>query len=239
MAETLIFHCTSRDTVLHRLDARTKLLILLVQSAVTVTLPLHAAAVPLAASIGLALSVRIPVRTYLRELKVFALLALLIAGGRYVSTGIWEESITAAMRFSLVVILGLLFMDSTSPDETASALYRFLSPVSKTLASAASVRLMLTLSLIPAILDSVKEIREARLSRGDSPGRRPLRWMVSFSSQVLETVFDKAASLSDALDARGFTQSFKPVPSAYSWRDAAAWCLFMFCTLSSLVIMQL
>lgn len=236
MAETVIFHFTSRDTILHKLDPRTKLLILLVQSAVTFTLPLQALAVPLTASLGLAVSVGIPVKAYLRELRVFFVLTLLIAAGRLAATGLPMEAVTAALRFTLVVMLGLLFMDSTSPDETASVIFRLISPVSRSLASGAAVRLMLTVALIPLIFDSTKEIREARLSRGDKPSRNPFRWIVSFSSQVLDIVFDKAASLGDALDARGFSQSFYPVPMAVTWRDASAWCLFIFCTLATLTL---
>ncbi len=231
MAEGIMFHYRQADTPLHRTDSRVKLLSLLVLSISIVLLPPKAVFVFSLYALVLALISGLPVVSYLREGKVFLILGLMLFAGRWMSSSL-PDALYITGRFFTVVLFGLLLMDSTSVEESAAALYWGVSYISKKRAGILSAQLMLTLAAVPMIFDSVTEIREARQARGDVPRRHPLRFLITFSLQVLDVLLEKADEMSLALESRSFTGTMHPdIPSMHA-RDYGS----LACTAGILII---
>ncbi len=206
MAEGLVFHYRDADTPVHRIDPRIKLLFLLVQSFAMVFYSFQALIIPGVLSLLLMIIIRIPLTSYARELRVFLFLGGIIFLGRFLSAGA-DEAGVLTLRFFIIVSLGLVLMDTTAADDAAAAAAWYVGHLSPKLAGILAARLLLTLAFIPMIFDSIREVKDARSARGDSPRRYPLGYTVSFLLQIFEILLVKAEEISLALEARGFTGS--------------------------------
>ncbi len=227
MAEGVMFHYRGKATFLHTVDPRVKLLYLLLQSFSLVFLTPSALVIPGVFSVLLALFIRLPLKQYGKEGMVFLLLGMIIFLGRYL-TGGTADALPAVSRFFIIVLLGLILMDTTSVDETSSALYWAVSWISPKKAGRLSAHMLLTLSFIPLMFDSVREVREARKARADCPGKHPLRFLVTFLIQVFDILLIKAEEISLALEAREFDGTVHPKPLSFSGRDLLALCICLF-----------
>lgn len=235
MAEAVVFHYREADTPLHRLDPRIKLLTLLALTVTLVLLPLRSAAVIGGYACVIALGAGLPISRFRRELRVFLVLGTFIFLGRYASSDLFE-ALRSVMQFFTVVLLGLVLMDTTAPEDCASALHWALSFFSPAAAGRFSARLMLTLAFIPILFDSVAEVREARKARCEKPSKRPMRFLLSFLEQTFDIMLVKAEEISLALESRAFTGSMKPKPLRFHLCDLAAAAVTASVTAAALLI---
>lgn len=64
---------------------------------------------------------------------------------------------------------------------------------------------MLTLTLLPLILNSAKEMQEARINRNGSFITHPIKNLKEYSVSLMRLLFDKLETFNDALIARSFS----------------------------------
>ena len=169
----LIFAYREGHTFLHRANPVLKIVFLLGLSFCPwwVTLPIAAV---------LAIITALPVRSFLKQLVFFIVIGLLI---------LLSNGPEAILGFLAVVLLGLVFADTTAPEDLA----RSLQPV---LGRRFSLIVALTLTMVPLCLETMEETRLARKSRGE----RTIcaGWITSAVSALL----DRCDELSLALRCR-------------------------------------
>ena len=206
MAERLIFHYHARDTLFHRLDPRTKLIMVCINTVLIFIVSLLQLFVISAFVILCLIGSRLSPALYLREFKTFALLTLIIMISRWIGEATFLTALLYGIRFLLVVTLGLVLSETTSPEDLTLALYWFLRPLKFLHPKRTAARFSLMISFLPILLDATLEIAEARRSRLDDPMRHPLGRIVSIGMQVFELVLQRAEELSFALESRCYQE---------------------------------
>lgn len=149
--------------------------------------------------------------TFRRELKVFAVLALIIGVSQYITAAPagWQSALggaTAAWRFLLIVWLGILFTAVTDPTELHAVIYWLFKPVPGIPAGRLATHAALSLVIIPLLLDGVHEIREARKARGIELCKNPIIRLKSLMNPLMEKLLLQMEELALALEARNFDE---------------------------------
>ena len=207
MAEVMIFHYRDNDNFLVRLNPNTKLVLLLSYS-VTVSAMQPGVVLPLSIlPVGVALVIKLPLLSYLKESLFFIIIAILMGFSRYISFGDWLESLSKSVSFLSTILAAILLCDTTMPDELSRSLGAALSRVIGKRGYVLSSMLEITLSMIPFIIDSALSMAEARRARGESFISHPLRSLCQLSASILSDLLDKAEVYIDALYSRGYDAS--------------------------------
>ena len=175
------------NSVIHRLDPRTKLLFTVV-FIVTVFLAnnfisLFFCMLLSVAVIGLS---KIPVKTVVKGLKPILLIIVItsILQIAYVDSGIvlvdvWKIKITSggiltavfmALRISLLIVMSTMLTYTTSPTALTNGLDRLFAPLTKLGIDFHTVTMIMTIALrfIPTLIEEVDKIMSAQKSRGAS-----------------------------------------------------------------------
>lgn len=175
------------NSVIHRLDPRTKLLFTVV-FIVTVFLAnnfisLFFCLLLSAVVIGLS---KIPVKTVIKGLKPILLIIVItsILQIAYVETGVvliavWKIKITSggvltavfmALRISLLIVMSTMLTYTTSPTALTNGLDRVFAPLKKLGIDFHTVTMIMTIALrfIPTLIEEVDKIMSAQKSRGAS-----------------------------------------------------------------------
>jgi energy-coupling factor transport system permease protein len=230
---SLIFHYSPRETILHRLDPRGKMLILMTASAVLFAaegrgLTLLALALfPLLAAGGIS-----PLRVFRGALPFFFLAALIFVCRAFLTQGssppasilgraipVSKEGLVLGLEEAgrLIIIIFLchtfICVTPTADIQRASAFFA---------GKKAALLMRLSFAMIPELLDTSAEILAALSCRGLSFRRRPLRGLAAFTAAFARKAAAKAARTAEALEARacGYRRSSRPFTPGP--RDAAA-----------------
>ncbi len=190
MAERLILHFIPGDSVVHRWDARGKLLALVVLSALILQ---NRAPVLLGLSaflpLGLMLA-RLPAGRLFREIRqglVFFVMIVLAYGifshegeappisWMPLSASGLRQGLWVCWRLFLLMAYAALFSSVTSPRELRHAILWFLTPLRFLPRQRIAFMAGLTLRFIPLIMDELDEIRDAHRARMAERCRNPLR----------------------------------------------------------------
>jgi energy-coupling factor transporter transmembrane protein EcfT len=220
----------SGDSGLHRLDVRVKFAVFAVLSLAILAygpLPLTVLstfAFLLARYAGLS-----PVRI-LVELRFFMFLLLLVIAARALTIpgtplvdfpwlpvtreGIYVGALTA-WRLFLVAVLGLVFVVTTRPSAVKAAVLYFLKPFPRLPAARIGTMLGLQLRFIPLVFRQAEATLDAQRARGIENRRNPAFRMICFVVPFLRRLFTAADRLTDAMEARCYTdQRTEPVLTA-------------------------
>ncbi|WP_257202182.1 energy-coupling factor transporter transmembrane component T family protein [Corynebacterium cystitidis] len=190
----------SGDTVLHRLPAWSKMLVLIVFVifttifANTVSQACYALAI---VALGY-LVARIPWRTAAGQtLPVLPL--LLFLGAFQVWQHSWSHGIALVISLFACVAAASLLTLTTTIAELMESLERALRPLDKfgLPVDTISLSLSLTIRLIPLMLDTVNEVMQARQARGASMS------LPAFGAPIMIRSIRRARALGEALMARG------------------------------------
>jgi len=214
------------DSFIHRLDSRTKIMIILV--AMTIFVLTHNI-VKLALVFIVILSIikvsSVPFSLVIRNLRPFIWLFLLTIifhlfltkQGKSLFTIPWLSiqitklglinGITYSFRLSILILLATMLTLTTSPMELTDALDRFLKPLQKLGISTHEFTLMITLSLrfIPTLLLEADKLQKAQLSRGaifEGNLIQRVKSVIPLILPLLISVFRRADELALAMDAR-------------------------------------
>lgn len=207
MAERLIFHYQARKTPVHRIDTRIKIVITFTLTAAMFAVNLSQFGILTGYIAAGCLAARLPFQRYRRELGFFFVLLCIIVLSRWITTGTLFNGLYYGARFMLVIAAGLLLTDTTAPEDLTLALYWFIKPFSFLKPKRIAARFNLTISFLPIIFDAVMEIQEARRSRLDTVWKRPVKRIISFSTQIFTLILQKAEETAFALEARLFDEN--------------------------------
>ena len=217
-------------SLLARLDPRAKMVTFLLAmfTAFAISTPAQLI-LALVVTVGLFAAARAPLRSILNSVKGFLALMLLLAlfnllvtqtgrrlaaWGPFVLTtgGIWV-AVLYACRFMLIIFLGALLVETTTPTQMTDACESLLSPLSKLGIHTNEIALVLSLALrfIPTLGREVQAIVEAQAARGGSIESGSLSQRLHAAMAITVPVFAGALrhadNLSRALDARCYEGS--------------------------------
>ena len=217
-------------SLLARLDPRAKLVTFLLAmfTAFAISTPAQLV-LALMVTVGLFAAARAPLRSIVKSVKGFLFLMLLLAlfnllvtqtgrrlaaWGPFVLTtgGIWV-AVLYACRFMLIIFLGALLVETTTPTQMTDACESLLSPLSRLGIHTNEIALVLSLALrfIPTLGREVQAIVEAQAARGGSIESGSLSQRLHAAIAITVPVFAGALrhadNLSRALDARCYEGS--------------------------------
>jgi len=205
---------------LHRLDARVKLLALMLLSLLSLGAGRVSLAVisilltVLAADCGLSL-LRLA-----RELKYFFLLLLLVFAARSLSTPgetLWQwhvinitrEGVLAGIRvcwrLGIVIVAGLLLVISTRTAHITGAVRWYLKPVPFINETRVALMMGLVVRFIPGLLLRAGETADAQRARCVENRKNPIYRLRVLVIPLLKNTFLEAEELVRAMEARGYT----------------------------------
>ncbi len=217
-------------SLLARLDPRAKLVTFLLAmfTAFAISTPAQLV-LALVVTVGLFAAARAPLHSIMKSVKGFLALMLLLAlfnllvtqtgrrlaaWGPFVLTtgGIWV-AVLYACRFMLIIFLGALLVETTTPTQMTDACESLLSPLSRLGIHTNEIALVLSLALrfIPTLGREVQAIVEAQAARGGSIESGSLSQRLHAAIAITVPVFAGALrhadNLSRALDARCYEGS--------------------------------
>ena len=220
MAMMLFSERTEKDTILTRLNPLTKLLGLLVISIlITSDNPILMAFSMLFVAI-LAIYVKLPVINYLRGTPALIILIAFIFISDLLIQRSLEIAITEASSFFFLIMLSSLFMDSTSPDDTANSLGKLLSPIFGKGAWSFASAIMLTLTMLSHIFTASREMLDARRSRGGSFLKHPIGNLYEYVYSLFIHLFDDMKEMDLALRSRLYDEKAERIALPYRSIDA-------------------
>ena len=249
MAELTLWAYRPGDSLLHRLDPRFGLLMLILLS---LTVLRTGPAGLLAFTFGcmaIIIHLGIGFRQLMRDLRYAAVLLLFIVAARsLVTTG--EPLLTSfglpltreglltggliAWRLLIIILFGAIFMLSARPSGIKSAIEWYLTPVPLIPQARVGMMLGLLLRFIPVIFRQSGEISDAQRARGVKSVKNPIRRLIILVVPLLRKVFLTADDLSIAMAARGYCED-RTAPLLKA--RPADWCALTGCILICAMIM--
>ncbi|TPF92020.1 energy-coupling factor transporter ATPase [Bifidobacterium sp. UTBIF-78] len=218
-----------RRSPIHRLDPRVKMVGFL-----AAMFTMFAVNTPVQLALGVTLTLAVMLFARLNPIRVLAsihpILALLVlmslcnlivvrTGTPLVAWGpfsITDQGVTIAVlyacRFALVIILGAVFLATTTPTAMTDAFEALLRPFARFGLHAQEIALVMSLALrfIPTLTDETRSIVDAQAARGGSIETGSLTQRIKAMSAIIVPVFAgtlrHADNLSLALDARCYEE---------------------------------
>lgn len=220
MAQLVAFHYQACRSPLHRLDTRIGLpLFLLMVGVLLRSGPLGLGFLSLLAAVLFA-SAHLPAGRIAKEFRPFALLLALMfaaralgdtASGAGLSLRFSHAALVAAAllvwRLALLVLFGTLFAGTTKASHLQSTLAWYLRPFRFLPGARIATMVGLTISLIPLIFDSYREISDAQAARCAHGFRRPARRLRQLVVPLMLKTFGRADSLAAAMESRCYNDS--------------------------------
>ena len=215
------------DSVIHRLDPRTKLLSLLaVMTFLVITIRPAVYALFVVLLILIILLARLPGGLVFRNLRPFLWLFLITfflnlfhAEGRILwrmpVTG-WEitgmglqRAAVYSVRIALLIVFAAVFTLTTSPMDITDGLIRLLAPLKRLRVPVQEFALMMTIAIrfIPLLLEEADRIQKAQMARGarfEGSLLQRIRSLVPLVVPLFVSAFRKADDLALAMEARGY-----------------------------------
>lgn len=212
-----------KESIVHRLDPLTKLILLIVLStqAVLSREPVLSAIV-IVISIGLYVLAKLPLKvvaTFVGYWAFMFVIAFMSYGWSYRDVGsvVWSIgwihftdyaiylSISVVLRLLSILVLGLMFYCSTTQRDVIAGLRKLRVPNAATFVFALSIR---SLSIL---YDDYRRIREAQMARATEFERGNfivrLRKMMMLLAPLIVTALARVGTMSSSIEARGFRVS--------------------------------
>lgn len=240
------------DSLLHRLDPRTKIIGLLVLS-VAIFLPKSWPGYLLAAAfcLGALVLSQVPIKFILRGLRPIVIFlaitvvfnAFLTPGEAIAHVGRWAItreglvlSAVAAVRLVLLVVIASLLTLTTSPIRLTDGFERLMRPLAPIGVPAHELALMMTIALrfIPTLTEEADRIMRAQAARGadfqSGNLMNRIRGLIPVMVPLFVAAFRRADELATAMEARGYRGGqgrTKMRDLAYTGKDFAAMALLL------------
>lgn len=218
--ELTAFRYRYKTSILHGLDVRFKLIMLVMISCVSLQAQgpglLGLTFMLLALMINAGQTVT-SLRTLFRHMFIFLALifiarALTTPGVpviEYKTVMITREGIhdgtIVCWRLLIVVMIGLLLVATTLTSEIKAAVEWFLRPVPFVPAKRVAVMMSLIMRFIPVVLDQAKETLDAQRARAVENRKNPVYRLRKLLIPLMRRTFERADRLAMAMDARCFT----------------------------------
>ncbi len=221
MAELTAFGYSAGDSLLHRIDARFKIISIIFLSLVNMNLNFQGLGLLTLILLGAIVYARLPLVAGFKELRYFLILLLLIFVTRVLSTDGTQvidlkyftisrqgftNGIRVCWRLALIVMLGFAFISTTAPSAIKAAVQWFLKPVPFIPEKKVAVMMGLILRFLPVILDQARETAEAQKARAVENRKNPVYRLTKFGFPLIRRTFERADDLVVAMEARAFTE---------------------------------
>ncbi len=222
MTKLTSFHYRDGDTLLYLLDARFKIILLVLFSLATLNTSVLAL-VCLTLLLGLSMAIiRVHVINLLGELRYFFILLLIVFLIRLVATpgdilyqvfGItftkqgMVDGLLVCWRLLLVVLMGFVFVSSTRISAIKSAVERLLAPIPLIPEKRLATMMGLIVRFIPVIFQKAQDVSEAQKARCVTLRKNPLYRLQVFTMPLLRGIFQDADKLAMAMTARCYDEN--------------------------------
>ncbi len=227
MEKMIIGRYVPADSVLHRMDPRSKLMIVfLFVCIIFIANNIWTYGILVVYTLVMALFSKIPVRFLIGGLKpvlwlvlftFFLHLFLTKEGDVILDLGwfkIYEEGlrqgIFISLRFFLLILITSLLTLTTTPIEITDGLERLLGPLKKVKFPVHELALMMSIALrfIPTLMQETDKIMKAQTARGveysSGPIKERLKAIVPLLIPLFISSFKRAEELAVAMEARGY-----------------------------------
>ncbi|HOJ76676.1 MAG TPA: energy-coupling factor transporter transmembrane component T [Bacillota bacterium] len=252
MAELNIFHYHPANSVIHRMDARFKLIWMLVFNIICTfaSSPVQLALLTIITLTALSLS-QLQLSSLLKEIKSFLVFMVFIILFQTLSTPgkpilditIWSftptyegflSSLTLGWRLLLIILVCNIFISSTSLSTIRNAIQSLLQPLPFINEAKVATMFSLLFVVIPVILDQALEISDAQQSRCIALRKNYIQKLILFCYPLLLNTFLKADQIVTAMEARCYSE-FRTRPTFNP--TLSDWYLFLSFTGTCLIIL--
>lgn len=217
---------------LHRLDPRTKQLVLMALSVTTLWADVPFLAVNSMVMTVLFHSAHLHARRLFQEIRYFLFFLFFVFVVRAVSFSDQlfpvitpneaAEALTVCWRLLLIVFMGVLLMSTTRTADIRAALIWGMKPVPFVNERMAATMVGLVVRFLPLILFQANEIGDAMRARGIERRRNPLIRLVKFTTTLFRRVFLRADELVDTMQARCYSEHRTLPELSFSRNDIIA-----------------
>ena len=230
MVELNLFHYSDRGTFLHRVNPITKIGALLLFSLLISIISFTGFVLFLLSFLVLLWVIALPILQYRREFRFFLMMGTIIGCVRALQGNGWEDPFSAVVRFASIICMGIIFADTSAPDDISRAVGHTLSYIPRVHGNRIGTTIELTISTIPLLFDISMEVYVSRKARGEQAWKHPVRYIVSYTSTIFEHMLDRAQILERALTARYFNPDADRGHFGYTWRDLIVVMVSIACT---------
>ena len=220
MAELRAFGYRPGVSIAHSLDARFKLLLLVITGAACLKASSAGLLLLLALVLAGLICAGASVREMFGELRFFILFLFFVFATRAVSSdgtvmldmygisisaeGI-KEGMLVCLRLLVIALSGLLFVAVTRMLELKAAIEWILKPFPFVSGGRISTMTGLMMRFIPVVMEQAKATSDAQKSRCVENRKNPLYRLVKFAVPLLERTFDNAGKVAVAMEARCYS----------------------------------
>ena len=231
---------------LHRLDPRTKQILLIGLSAASISGHITFLVLSSIIMVCLICAANLNLGRLVYEIRYFLFFLFTIFIVRTVtftdrwiptifSGGAIEEALIVCWRLLLVVLMGLLLMASTRIADIRAALIWILKPLPFVDEKTAATMVGLVVRFLPLIVFQAGEIGDAMRARGIEKRKNPLTRLVKFVISLSRRVFLRADELAETMQARCYNEHRTVAALAFAKRDAFAAGIGIFLCLTALL----
>jgi energy-coupling factor transporter transmembrane protein EcfT len=220
------------QTLLHRLDPRTKQALLMGLSVASLWGELAFLALCTVVMMVCANAAGMRIRRLIVEIRYFLCFLCIVFVVRAITfTARWTptlpsdaagEALTVCWRLLLVVLMGVLLMATTRTADIRAALVWYLKPVPAVDEKMAATMVGLVVRFLPVILFQGAEIADAQRARGIERCKNPLIRLMRFTIPLFRRVFISADELVAAMQARCYSEQRTLPELSFTWRDGLA-----------------
>ncbi|MDR1603640.1 MAG: energy-coupling factor transporter transmembrane protein EcfT [Gracilibacteraceae bacterium] len=243
MAPVTFFHCIPRDTLLHRMDARLKLLCLVLLSVAVsfAVAPAHYLAA-LCAVMAALFTAELPLPALLKDMKIFGVIiaivlvvdAFSIPGPpipNFPVPGVSLPGVVTGLRFAgrlTIIIMACAVMTGTTSLLTFKNVVEwYLRPVPFIPEARVAMMINLTFVFIPLIFDQYVEMMSAQKARCADLRKNPIRRISFIVLPLLSRTLRRTDEIVYAMEARCYSETrtrprFKTHPADWLILAAAA-----------------
>lgn len=251
MAELILFGYRYANTFLHNMDARVKLISLVVVGLASLKAGSISLSIATIGATGLMRHTRLSLIRLFKELRYFMVLlafvvvarSLTIPGDQFINgspipfsqQGILS-GLLVAWRLLLIVMLGLLLTATTRPGDIRLAIEWFFKPIPGLPHEKIGTMVGLLVRFIPVILTQSVEIAAAQRARGIENRKNPAYRMTCLGMTLMRRTFVTADRLALAMEARCYGNGHTPAQWRTTYTDwiGIAWVTAL-CVLMQIV----
>ena len=222
MAEMTFFHYIHKNTVLHRMDGRLKLMCMLLLSlSASFASELQHYLVPLFVVIIALLTAKLPFTTLLKDMNFFGIIILIVIlvhafntpGDpipNFPITSISIQGVITGLRFAgrlIIIIMVCAVITGTTPLMTFRKVIEWcLRPIPFVPEVRIATMINLTFALIPVILDNFTEMMNAQKSRCVELRKNPIKRINFIVFPLLSQTLRRADEIVYAMESRCYSE---------------------------------
>jgi len=204
MANNFFGQYAYKDSLIHNLDPRVKILLVIFISIFLFFLKTYSHFILISIFIILlAIISKIRFASLLKNLKPFLLFFIFILLMYYLfSRQQLAYGILTVWKFILLIIIASILTFSTSLSQLVYAVEKFSAPLRLIKASPRNIAVMVsaTIRFIPLLFLEASKIRDAQESRGAN--LKKIKHIQAFITSLLRKTFNRASNLADAMESR-------------------------------------